>query len=204
MQLTSIFVSLLPLLSFSSASALPNVLIARQSSSSRSNTTSAPISLSSFFDAQLVLGAPGLNLDDIDSWNTSWSWSESRLKARSDDNTILAAPIISGTVTGQALNGTIRGGIAFPQVYDDDDTSNTTTWSYATVWGTASDGTSFVVEESGVGTTSRHIARLIVNTGGNYTELENSFILAEIVFGGVNASASANTTMVSVSAYKAW
>ncbi|EEB92642.1 hypothetical protein MPER_08818 [Moniliophthora perniciosa FA553] len=165
----------------------------------------------------------GSNFTEIlESWNTSWYWSE--LTVQSDGSTKLGmhvafhskwwylsgillavAPIVSGTVTGSAVNGTVRGGIAYAYADDDDDgaiVSNTTTWSYATVWGTTSDGTPFVVQESGEGTNTRHIAKLDVDIGGNYTRLANTFILAEVLLNATNVNA--NTTAISVKAYGAW
>ncbi|KAK7047378.1 hypothetical protein VNI00_006609 [Paramarasmius palmivorus] len=88
-----------------------------------------------------------------------------------------AEPFLNGTVTGPALNGTIRGGVAYPEIYN----ATGVEFSTANVWGTTSDGTSFAVQESGVGTTTRQISRLTVNIGGNYSKLATTFILGDVV-----------------------
>ncbi|ESK92441.1 fad binding domain protein [Moniliophthora roreri MCA 2997] len=205
MHFTAILLSVLPFLSNSFASGVPNILVARQSNPNQLNNTrsSTPsISLTHLFDVRLQLGALGSDFTEtVTSWNTSWYWSE--LMIRSDGDLKLAVPIVNGTVTGSAVNGTVHGGVAF--VYVDEDSAippNTTSWSYGTVWGTTSDGTPFVVQESGEGTNTRHIATLDVDIGGNYTKLSNTFILAEVLLNAT--STSANTTAISVKAYRAW
>ena len=66
-------------------------------------------------------------------------------------------PLLSGTITGPAVNGTITGGLAYPPVLY----NQTLQVPNINIYGTTSDGYPFFATELGVGTPSEQITRLV-------------------------------------------
>ncbi|KAK3299637.1 uncharacterized protein B0H64DRAFT_455737 [Chaetomium fimeti] len=91
----------------------------------------------------------------------------------------LVEPITGGTIAGPAFNATIEGGLAAP-ILVDDLAGNGTKALLAYIWayGTASDGSAFFIEESGVGTPGIQNTRLHIQVGGQYRDLQTQYVLA--------------------------
>lgn len=90
----------------------------------------------------------------------------------------IVEPIVGGDIQGPGFNATIEGGVAAPTVVS---TGNGTEVKFSFVWvyGHASDGSPFFIEESGIGTTPSQSTRLIIHVGGQYADLQSIYILAQ-------------------------
>jgi hypothetical protein len=66
-------------------------------------------------------------------------------------------PIIGGSVTGPAINGTILGGFAHPSVYSD----NTIQVPMIDIYGATEDGQSFYLHEEGIGKPTAQVTRIV-------------------------------------------
>ncbi|KAL9613686.1 MAG: hypothetical protein Q9167_001763 [Letrouitia subvulpina] len=99
----------------------------------------------------------------------------------------IVTPVISGTITGPALNGTVHGGIEYVEVYDSGATQVPNVLSY----GTTSDGTPYLIRETGAGDQ----VSTIIEIGGKYAALAKEFIVSE-------AKLSDDRTVVVTNGYK--
>ena len=66
-------------------------------------------------------------------------------------------PLVSGNITGPALNGTILHGAATPEVTDD----GVYAFSYRRYYGNTTDGEDFWIEQKGVGHYTREQTWLV-------------------------------------------
>ena len=66
-------------------------------------------------------------------------------------------PLVSGNITGPALNGTILRGVAAPEVTDD----GTYAFSCRRYYGNTTDGEDFWIEQKGVGQYTREQTWLV-------------------------------------------
>lgn len=97
--------------------------------------------------------------------------------------------ITKGNITGPGFSGTITGGFAAPIIIaaaaataaaaTDASVALPTQIPIAYVYGTASDGSPFYIEQSGVGTSAVQNARLDIQVGGKYESLQRTYVLAE-------------------------
>ncbi|KAG6365509.1 hypothetical protein INS49_007120 [Diaporthe citri] len=105
-------------------------------------------------------------------------------------------PIVGGTISGPSFTGTIDGGFAAPihigNTHDSNEAKAKLTFVYA--YGHASDGSPFYMEESGVGLTEIQNTRLKLMVGGQYEDLQKTYILAQ-------PSLSADRPMATVDCY---
>ncbi|MCJ1481731.1 hypothetical protein MMC06_001890 [Schaereria dolodes] len=103
----------------------------------------------------------------------------------------LVEPLTNGTIVG-AINGTIQGGLAYPQRYN----NNTLSVPNLEIYGTTVDRYPFFVtaSEAGFGDAQSQIIRAKVEIGGPYTYINTTFILATI-------SANAARAIVTVQAF---
>ena len=91
-------------------------------------------------------------------WRVS-VWSNSshpNTKQETDVKTVY--PLVSGNITGPALNGTILHGVASPEVTDD----GVYAFSYRRYYGNTTDGEDFWIEQKGVGHYTREQTWLVV------------------------------------------
>jgi len=65
-------------------------------------------------------------------------------------------PIVSGTITGPAVNGTIQGGFAHPAVYN-----STLQVPGIDLYGVTNDNSSFYIHEAGIGLTYEQVTRIV-------------------------------------------
>ncbi|MCJ1234210.1 hypothetical protein MMC14_002169 [Varicellaria rhodocarpa] len=100
-------------------------------------------------------------------------------------------PLLSGTITGPAVNGTIEGGLAYPPVLY----NQTLQVPQINIYGTTSDGYPFFASEMGVGSPSDQITRLQLDIAGPYLYLSKAFIIGDVV-------ASADRTVVKVTGFQ--
>ncbi len=92
----------------------------------------------------------------------------------------LVEPITGGTIAGPAFNATIEGGLAAPILVDDiTGSGKKALLAYIWAYGTASDGSPFFIEESGVGTPGIQNTRLHIQVGGQYQNLQTLYVLAQ-------------------------
>ncbi|KAF4979192.1 hypothetical protein FZEAL_4565 [Fusarium zealandicum] len=95
---------------------------------------------------------------------------------------VIIEPLINGTITGPDLNATVHGGFAAAMVV----ANNTITGKGKTVqipsiyvYGETNDGLPFYVQESGVGPQAGQNTRLVIAVGGEYSNLQELFILGQ-------------------------
>jgi hypothetical protein len=69
----------------------------------------------------------------------------------------LISPILSGTVSGPAINATITAGLALPALYN----NQTLQVPVIDLYGHTSDGVSFSIHEVGIGTPSGQVSRIV-------------------------------------------
>ncbi|KAI9154712.1 hypothetical protein HJFPF1_07269 [Paramyrothecium foliicola] len=91
----------------------------------------------------------------------------------------LVEPITGGSISGPAFNATIEGGLAAPILVDDQSNGSKALLAYIWAYGTASDGSPFFIEESGLGTPAVQNTRLHVQVGGEYQNLQTMYVLAQ-------------------------
>ncbi|KAF2105750.1 hypothetical protein BDV96DRAFT_676997 [Lophiotrema nucula] len=85
--------------------------------------------------------------------------------------------ITNGTVFGPVINATIQGGAAFAEVYQNQTIQVPTIDAY----GSTSDGLSFAIHETGIGSQAAQMTRITIDVGETkYSRLTNGFILAAI------------------------
>lgn len=93
--------------------------------------------------------------------------------------------ITTGTITGPGFNGKIQGGHAAPIIIAADaatgESANAlpTQIPIAYVYGQASDGSPFYIEQSGVGTSAVQNARLDIQVAGKYENLQRTYVIAQ-------------------------
>ncbi|KAI4161322.1 MAG: hypothetical protein LQ342_004989 [Letrouitia transgressa] len=116
---------------------------------------------------------------------------------------LAVTPVKSGSITGPALNGTVGGGVQYLALYDSGATQVPNIVSY----GTASDGTPFLIRETGAGDQGGLFASTwrgpdyvvktmqIIEIGGKYAALAKEFIVSD-------AKVSEDRKVVVTTAYK--
>ncbi|CAL8578562.1 hypothetical protein XPA_004329 [Xanthoria parietina] len=87
----------------------------------------------------------------------------------------LVARVISGTIKGKALTGSILGGVTVIDIIN----SGQTLVNNVRSFGSTTDGTTFLIEESGIGSVADNFARLILSIGGSQANLANEFLFTE-------------------------
>jgi hypothetical protein len=70
---------------------------------------------------------------------------------------LINEPITGGTVSGPAINGTIKSGFAHPPIYE----NGTLQVAIIDVYGTTDDGQAFHIHEEGVGTNPEQVTRIV-------------------------------------------
>lgn len=73
-----------------------------------------------------------------------------------EGGTLINEPIISGTIVGPAVNGTIQGGFAHPSIYN-----TTLQVPVIDLYGVTSDNSSFYIHETGTGTPAEQVTRIV-------------------------------------------
>ncbi|KAL8691197.1 MAG: hypothetical protein Q9218_003524 [Villophora microphyllina] len=79
------------------------------------------------------------------------------------------------SVGNNGITGTFLGGISVIDIIN----GGQSIINNIRTFGTASDGTPFLLDESGLGSSADDFARLTVTAGGNLANLENQFIVTE-------------------------
>ncbi|TVY14993.1 hypothetical protein LARI1_G006931 [Lachnellula arida] len=98
--------------------------------------------------------------------------------------------IAGGGITGDAVNGTIISGFAYPSLYN----NKTLDVPSIVLFGRTDDNQTFYVSESGVGTMAAQITQInLVINGTKYQEINDGFLLASVV--------PTNATSIAVEAY---
>ncbi|KAI4103348.1 MAG: hypothetical protein LQ339_004270 [Xanthoria mediterranea] len=87
----------------------------------------------------------------------------------------LVAPVTSGVIKGRALSGSILGGVTVIDIIN----SGQTLVNNVRSFGTTTGGTSFLIEENGIGSQADNFARLQLSIGGNQANLANEFLFTE-------------------------
>ena len=87
-------------------------------------------------------------------------------------------PITGGEFYGPGFNATIEGGVAAPVFVDNGDGTRVQI-PYIYVYGYASDGSPFYLEETGVGSGAAQSTRLVINVGGKYHGLQAEYLLGQ-------------------------
>ncbi|KAL8861770.1 MAG: hypothetical protein Q9178_001971 [Gyalolechia marmorata] len=103
----------------------------------------------------------------------------------------LVAKVNGGSLRGQALTGTIIGGISVIDIINGGQTIVNAIRSF----GSTIDGTPFLIEENGIGSQADNFARLVLSIGGRQANLANQFLFTE-------ASLSADRKVVSTTGYQ--
>ncbi|KAL8653559.1 MAG: hypothetical protein Q9226_003804 [Calogaya cf. arnoldii] len=103
----------------------------------------------------------------------------------------LVAQVTGGSIKGKGLTGTIVAGITVIDILN----SGQTLVNNVRSFGSTPDGTTFLIEENGIGSPSDNFARLILSIGGSQANLANQFIFTE-------ASLSADRKSVMTTAYQ--
>ena len=118
-----------------------------------------------------------------------------------EGGSVLVEPIANGTITGPYLNGTIQSGFAAAVVV----TNNTVTGTNKVVqipsiyvFGETSDGLPVYVRESGVGPQPGQNTRLEIAVGGQYSDLQSSFIIGQPTINKARDAVSVNCFNVSL------
>ncbi|KAJ3548089.1 hypothetical protein NM208_g1173 [Fusarium decemcellulare] len=95
---------------------------------------------------------------------------------------VIVEPLVSGTISGPYLNGTIESGLVAALVVS----NNTITGKEKSVqipsiyvYGKTSDGLPIFVQETGVGPQAGQNTRLQIAVGGKYKKLQSSFIIGQ-------------------------
>ncbi|KAJ9607398.1 hypothetical protein H2200_008471 [Cladophialophora chaetospira] len=93
---------------------------------------------------------------------------------------LLPSPILTGTVTGPALNATITSGFAIPAVYNT--TAGTIQIPATNAYGVTDDGVELYIVQSGVGPQLGQTTRIQMSIGGGakYARLRDGFILTAL------------------------
>ncbi|KAL8728993.1 MAG: hypothetical protein Q9181_005148 [Wetmoreana brouardii] len=92
----------------------------------------------------------------------------------------IVASVTGGTITAegqQGITGTFKGGISIIDISNDGQSIVNNVQTF----GTTSDGTPFLVTESGLGSPADDFARLIFTIGGKFAFLQNQFLITEAV-----------------------
>lgn len=66
-------------------------------------------------------------------------------------------PIIGGRISGPAINATVKGGVAYPNVFDNGNLQD----AFITTYGTTREGEAFLVQVVGVGKPSEQFSRIV-------------------------------------------
>ena len=126
-------------------------------SSSVSSANSSPNAHSSFFDNGPCRGLsnPSTSLP----WRVSVRLNSSYPITKHGTDVKTVYPLVSGNITGPALNGTILHGAASPEVTDD----GVYAFSYRRYYGNTTDGEDFWIEQKGVGHYTREQTWLVIS-----------------------------------------
>ncbi|KIW59333.1 hypothetical protein PV05_03787 [Exophiala xenobiotica] len=91
---------------------------------------------------------------------------------------VVPEPILNGTVSGPAFNGTILSGLATPAIYENQTLQVVT----IDLYGVSSDGYPFRIHETGIGSISTQITHIEIEIGGGdkYKKLRNGFVMATV------------------------
>ncbi|KAK4939349.1 hypothetical protein LTR10_020336 [Elasticomyces elasticus] len=149
MRLSSVIVSLVSLAATSLATPIERATLP--------TTLNLPFNFTYLFTATLEIGKPSNPIQIA-------------------GGTLLNEPVVAGTITGPAVNGTIQGGFAHPSVYN-----TTMQVPGIDLYGVTNDNSSFYIHEAGVGLTYEQVTRIELYIGeSRYSELSNGFILATV------------------------
>ncbi|KAJ9130635.1 hypothetical protein NKR19_g9813 [Coniochaeta hoffmannii] len=126
----------------------------------RASTPAVPFELSYLFTAHLGLGAPSKPIAIT-------------------GGVLIDEPIANGTISGPAINATIKAGIAYPQVLQ----NGTVQIAQILAYGTADDGVPFTITETGIGNQQAQVTRILktrIGGGDKYKALQDGYILASV------------------------
>ncbi|CAO1601315.1 MAG: hypothetical protein LQ349_003291 [Xanthoria aureola] len=87
----------------------------------------------------------------------------------------LVAKVNGGSIKGKALTGSILGGITVIDIIN----SGQTLVNAVRSFGSTNDGTTFLIEENGIGSQADNFARLVLSVGGSQANLANEFLFTE-------------------------
>ena len=104
----------------------------------RASIPNVPFELSYLFTAHLGLGAPSKPITIT-------------------GGVLIDEPITNGTISGPAINATIKAGIAYPQVLQ----NGTVQIAQIVAFGTADDGVPFTITETGIGNQQAQVTRIV-------------------------------------------
>jgi hypothetical protein len=111
---------------------IPSDLVAR------ATTPTLPFNFTYAFSASLMVGKPSNTITVA-------------------GGVLIDEPIVSGTVSGPAVNGTIQGGLAHPSIYNNE----TLQVPVIDLYGVTTDGMSFYIHETGVGDPAAQVTRIV-------------------------------------------
>ncbi|KAI4249341.1 MAG: hypothetical protein LQ352_005693 [Teloschistes flavicans] len=106
------------------------------------------------------------------------TWLESRHPMKSTDKLVPVAAVIGGNISSvgnKGITGVFKGGISVIDIID----GGAVIVNNVQTFGSTTDGTPFLVTESGIGSPADDFARLSLNIGGNYAALQDQFIITE-------------------------
>jgi Protein of unknown function (DUF3237) len=129
MRLSSTIVSLLSVAAATLAAPIERSTLA--------TTPTLPFNFTYLFSATLQIGTPS-NYIAVEG------------------GTLINEPIVSGTIVGPAVNGTIQGGFAHPSIYN-----TTLQVPVIDLYGVTSDNSSFYIHETGTGTPAEQVTRIV-------------------------------------------
>lgn len=104
----------------------------------RASIPDVPFKLSYLFTAHLGLGAPSKPISIT-------------------GGVLVDEPITNGTISGPAINATIKAGIAYPQVVQ----NGSVQIAQIVAYGTADDGVPFTITETGIGNQQAQVTRIV-------------------------------------------
>ncbi|KAL8672815.1 MAG: hypothetical protein Q9168_002752 [Polycauliona sp. 1 TL-2023] len=87
----------------------------------------------------------------------------------------IVAKVTGGAIKGKAITGTFKGGITVIDILNGGQTIVNTIRTF----GSTTDGTPFLIDENGIGSSADDFARLLLSAGGNLTSLTNEFVITE-------------------------
>lgn len=104
----------------------------------RASIPDLPFKLSYLFTAHLGLGAPSKPISI-------------------PGGVLVDEPITNGTISGPAINATIKAGIAYPQIVQ----NGSVQVAQIVAYGTADDGVPFTITETGIGNQQAQVTRIV-------------------------------------------
>lgn len=96
----------------------------------------------------------------------------------------IVEPFTEGTIDGPNFHAIIEGGHASPIIVNDTTRENgaPVQYPYIYVYGHASDGSPFYIQEEGIGNRASQNTRLIINIGGQHSALQTMYVIAQMKF----------------------